>query len=936
MKQKKKISGTAKELSTKSYYLLYTLIFSFLSLCIFSFFLYHGKSLVASDDGIMDGVIQHLTSLAYYGEYLREIIRNLWINHTLEIPTYDPNIGFGGDILTTLSNYVIGDPLTVLSVFFPMQYTEYLYGFLILLRLYLAGSTFSMYCRYQGNRTINTLTGSMIYIFSAFPLIIAPQHPFFINPMIYLPLLLLCADKMLKNEKKSEYYYTAVICIAALSNFYFFYMLCVMVFIYTVFRYFMIYNKILWKETCKMIFRFIFYSLLGIGMASILFLPSIMNILSSTRLSVDNYIPMFYEPHYYLHLLSNFSSSLIAGHYSYLGYTALGFLSVALLFLKRKEEKVYRYLSIAFTMFLLFLCIPYFGHVLNGMAYVTNRWIWAMSFLVSLIIVYMLPLLRSLSTEHRNKLLVISAIYACLLIGIHLIRSERSLSTIAFLSAILLVIILFQSNPGKADFSHIMLVITMGMLWMNALFMYSPSENNFVSKFADVGTGIDLIQNNAPGAVLKEVDDPSTYRYDTAAVSSKNIRDNSAMLLHKKSTSFYFSSGNVIAAKLISELSLNTTLEQKYRDMNKRAYLDALVGAKYCIVSKGSEKYLPYGYNRLIKSGETYAAYATDYALPLCFTSDKWIPSDTFAKYNVTQKQQALLQGIVVEDAGNMPQANVTFSDSTRPYAIKTDAGVTKDGNCFHVTKDGATVTLTWDGLTNSENYLIFDNIHFTAKNPYDTYSKEDRENMSRYERNQLKTKYRYYEEPTAARMQIKMGNRYDILELRNNHDAFYCNIHDFLVNMGYSAERQSSITLTFHEIGDYTFDNLSVVCQPMDQFQEQCNALKRNAPTELEYGTNQIKTSLSLDCDKLVCFSIPWNAGWSATVNGQKADLVEADGMYMALKLNKGTHDIVLHYHTPYLKNGVWISLFSIGIYLFLIGIGYRHKNKKKTNIAL
>ena len=44
---------------------------------------------------------------------------------------WDMNIGYGSDILTTLHYYVIGDPLTLLSVFVPADKTEVLYEVLI-------------------------------------------------------------------------------------------------------------------------------------------------------------------------------------------------------------------------------------------------------------------------------------------------------------------------------------------------------------------------------------------------------------------------------------------------------------------------------------------------------------------------------------------------------------------------------------------------------------------------------------------------------------------------------------------------------------------------------------------------------------------------------------------------------------------------------------
>lgn len=101
--------------SRRDFYILYTLVFGIISFFIYWQFEGNGKSLVWSHDGIP----QHLNSLAYYGRYLREALYTIFVKHKLSLPMWDMNIGYGSDILTTLHYYVIGDPLTLLSVFVP-------------------------------------------------------------------------------------------------------------------------------------------------------------------------------------------------------------------------------------------------------------------------------------------------------------------------------------------------------------------------------------------------------------------------------------------------------------------------------------------------------------------------------------------------------------------------------------------------------------------------------------------------------------------------------------------------------------------------------------------------------------------------------------------------------------------------------------------------
>ena len=125
-------------------------------------------------------------------------------------------LGYGGDILTTLNYYSFGDPLDLLSILVPYRYTEYLYSFLVIFRIYLSGLSFSYYCKTHGHEGMHVLIGSIMYSFCGYTIIFATRHPFFINPMIYLPLLLVGIDQMLEN-KKSVLFHIIVI-ISLISN----------------------------------------------------------------------------------------------------------------------------------------------------------------------------------------------------------------------------------------------------------------------------------------------------------------------------------------------------------------------------------------------------------------------------------------------------------------------------------------------------------------------------------------------------------------------------------------------------------------------------------------------------------------------------------------------------------------------------------------------
>lgn len=222
----------------KNYFILYTLLFAMIMTFSLSFFIINKKSMIWNGDGYK----QHYQALVYFGRWGREILRNIFVRHTFEIPLWDFAIGYGSDILTAFHYYVIGDPLNLLSIAVPSAYTEYLYGILIVIRLYLAGISFSLYCFEMKKSRQAALVGTLNYVFCSFLICAAYTHPFFINPMIYLPLLLIGAERIF--HKKKTVLFTVMVFVSAISNFYFFYTLAFAVCFYVVIRFFTPWNFI--------------------------------------------------------------------------------------------------------------------------------------------------------------------------------------------------------------------------------------------------------------------------------------------------------------------------------------------------------------------------------------------------------------------------------------------------------------------------------------------------------------------------------------------------------------------------------------------------------------------------------------------------------------------------------------------------------------------
>lgn len=213
--------------SRRGYYFLYTCLYIVMVFCIFGTFFANGKSFIWASDGWK----QTFQALQYYAKWLRDIVGTLVLEHKLEIPTFSFSLGYGSDIITTLHYFVIGAPFSFLTVFVPIRYMAYFYGALILLRLYLAGVSFSAYCFHMMWKTrdaaapgqssrAGVLVGAFVYVFCGFALHASVRHPFFITPMVWFPLILTGAEKIL--EGKNPLFMRLFVCLSAASNFYFF------------------------------------------------------------------------------------------------------------------------------------------------------------------------------------------------------------------------------------------------------------------------------------------------------------------------------------------------------------------------------------------------------------------------------------------------------------------------------------------------------------------------------------------------------------------------------------------------------------------------------------------------------------------------------------------------------------------------------------------
>ena len=725
-----------------AYVLKYTLMMGVLFAVTFLWFIYYGRSFIWGQDGFC----QHYTALVYYGQYLRKIVRSLLVDHRLEIPLWDMDIGYGSDILDTLHYYVIGDPLNLLSVFMPSSGMEYLYEGLILFRIYLAGlsfSWFSLSChRWQprsrqwggkpvtlpetGDRNYSiegaVLVGSVCYCFCSYVLNTAVRHPYFINPMIYLPLLLLGVDKIYQGRK--PVLSIVSVALAGLSNFYFFYLLGILVVLYAAVRYLEIFCgkgtsfsrdesmdfsmeksienplhgkgafRIHWRELFSWVGRFTGYSLVGIAMAAVVLIPVVMSMYGTDRIGVDFDIPLRYADSYYKELFLQFTGGGKASHYSYLGYSALGFLALVTLYLKRGENTL---LKILFPVMTIFLFVPYIGHIFNGFSYRTNRWIFSYSLLVACIVTRAVPIFFTLNLKEKIKLAVITLLYG--MFCLYLSPESGVMAEVLLLAVCCGVICVIGKFSGRWQQGTLLSLFGI-CTFFQAFYLYTPAGADYQEEFVEQGQCFRKLIKQAPETVVCNLmGEDSACRFDrTRKVSSSGRglpqNNNEAMVINRHGTGYYFSLDNPGVSEFLKEMQLNTTSYHHYSDLDSRNILETLSSVKYVVAKEGQAEEVPCQYqgNQVYRKG-SFKVYEAEEALPIGYTYQSYIPRALDDTLSVVEKQQALLQGCVLADS-SFPAEQPDFCHCPVSCEMEAGEGISLKKNEIRVEKKGACVTL--------------------------------------------------------------------------------------------------------------------------------------------------------------------------------------------------------------------------------------------------
>ena len=158
-----------------------------------------------------------------------------------------------------------------------------------------------------------------------------------------------------------------------------------------------------------------------------------------------------------------------------------------------------------------------------------------------------------------------------------------------------------------------------------------------------------------------------------------------------------------------------------------------------------------------------------------------------------------------------------------------------------------------------------------------------------------------------------------------------------------YTEENRSKILIDAIVLNDEQIEKYGNLLSPFeknnDVFTEEyylkaCTKRASSACHTFNYDSKGFTAQISSQKDNLVFFSVPWDSGWSAKVNGENVDIEKVDTGFMAVPVSEGENTITFTYQTPGLKTGFMISIAGLTGFIIYMFVCYKFFNKKSEKV--
>lgn len=890
----------SKLVKKRVYYKIYTIVFLCFFLCVFLTFFIRNKSVIWQADGLT----QYFPNILYFRKWAKELLYNIFVTHTFEIPMWDMTLGEGVNVL----NVINFRPLYWISLLFPGKYLELYFWIRLAVSMYLSGLFFLLFVKFFKKLDFASLIGSIIYVFSGLVLFYFFKHVVFLELNVFLPLMLLGTEKILKN--KSSKIFICSVALSGLSYFYNLYIITIFAVLYALIRFFFIFEEKNLKVFLGKIIVFTKYYFIGLTLSAISLIPNLILAMSSSRVSgaSSSKLSFLYDIEYYFSLITSLLDKNSAGNYGYICFPAIVVLLMFNLFCRKKEKNAFeKQISISIYVGFLLMLFPIFAYIFNGGGSITNRWFFVTAFAGGLIVAFEL----NNNIKIYKNFYVITGLY-CIVSLLISIFQNMSIEFWIFIGIILALYGYITSADdlkiNKRRYQIIMILLLLIEIGYKAHSYYGISGENYAGQFLDAGT-VENVTYNVAANAMSEIEDDDLYRVDSVELdwNSPFLNRNYGQRVGVNGLSSYYS---YMSSELIFTLD-QLGLSQKYQNFaissyDQRTILNELSSVKYVTVKNTEHSYVPYGYEYVKDVGDI-SIFKNKYFLPIMYGYDSKISMEKYETLSSYEKEEAMLQGCIYE-GDFLPETQLNFesrtvlSEEDIEQQIYEQSGVrfNKDGiTC----ETSSTFYLQPTEAITGEVYVVFEGVEY--------------ENLQEASRNSS----------DSGLIHAGMNGTYKKGYVFGKNHQYYEGKKEMILNLGYVSSYTGTIELIFPTAGQYNFENVKIVVKSMETYANHVDDLKLSVDN-LVMSTNKISADLNTTENKVVCVAVPYDAGWKAELNGKTIDLFAVNGRYLGFELESGRNHIELKYSIP----GIYLgSALSIGGVILIFFYNLYKKIKKR-----
>lgn len=363
-------------------------------------------------------------------------------------------------------------------------------------------------------------------------------------------------------------------------------------------------------------------------------------------------------------------------------------------------------------------------------------------------------------------------------------------------------------------------------------------------------------------------DSESFYRIDRTTTRADSAALNEGLALGYSQLSSYSSANNPQAIALLNSLGYSSVGEFSTRYAEPVLAVDALLGVKYAIPENAPAGYVSAKTNQ---ADSTSAVYENPYALSVGVAASSDIQNSTLKGENPFEKQDGLyskIPGREVKLYTKIEATSTENSDSLKQWSVTVPASSI---GYLYINKDAIAGSYWPVALTIDQRTIVNEAWRFD---------------------NNIRQIADTSDAPSQHTVSIGVAEGYTDMP-QNNEPVFYA------LNL--------------------------------DVFKQIINELKTSEfiPTVFEDG--RIEGEYTAVDDGNLLLSVPYDEGWTATINGAAAELAPAANKGLScLSVQKGTNKIVMSYRTTGAFAGLVVSL-ATAVALVTAGLFARHKKSRR-----